>query len=94
MVRSGCGRHAFRGGGAKRPYMARVSLSATGFYKTPKIEWDRIAGRWPGGGGGGGAGGGGGGGRFFYFAYGVACAEVVIDTLTGENRILRTDITA
>ncbi|MHA7885739.1 xanthine dehydrogenase molybdopterin binding subunit [Roseicyclus sp.] len=58
-------------------YLARVSLSATGFYKTPKIEWDRIAGR---------------GRPFFYFAYGAACSEVVIDTLTGENRILRTDI--
>jgi xanthine dehydrogenase large subunit len=74
-----------RAGGAAMPfeeavqktYMARVSLSATGFYKTPKIEWDRIAGR---------------GRPFFYFAYGVACSEVVIDTLTGENRILRTDI--
>jgi len=61
----------------QKTYMARVSLSATGFYKTPKIEWDRIAGR---------------GRPFFYFAYGVACSEVVIDTLTGENRILRTDI--
>jgi xanthine dehydrogenase large subunit len=60
-----------------KTYMARVSLSATGFYKTPKIEWDRIAGR---------------GRPFFYFAYGIACSEVVIDTLTGENRILRTDI--
>jgi xanthine dehydrogenase large subunit len=74
-----------RAGGAAMPfeeavratYMARVSLSATGFYKTPKIEWDRIAGR---------------GRPFFYFAYGIACSEVVIDTLTGENRILRTDI--
>lgn len=60
-----------------KTYMARVSLSATGFYKTPKIEWDRIAGH---------------GRPFFYFAYGAACSEVVIDTLTGENRILRTDI--
>jgi xanthine dehydrogenase large subunit len=60
-----------------KTYMARVSLSATGFYKTPKIEWDRIAGK---------------GRPFFYFAYGAACSEVVIDTLTGENRILRTDI--
>jgi hypothetical protein len=74
-----------RAGGAAMPfeeavqktYMARVSLSATGFYKTPKIDWDRIAGR---------------GRPFFYFAYGAACSEVVIDTLTGENRILRTDI--
>ncbi|MEJ6390604.1 xanthine dehydrogenase molybdopterin binding subunit [Gymnodinialimonas ulvae] len=60
-----------------KAYMARVSLSATGFYKTPKIEWDRIAGK---------------GRPFFYFAYGAACSEVIIDTLTGENRILRTDI--
>jgi xanthine dehydrogenase large subunit len=62
---------------AARSYMGRVSLSATGFYKTPDIEWDRIAGR---------------GRPFFYFAQGAACSEVVIDTLTGENRILRTDI--
>jgi xanthine dehydrogenase large subunit len=60
-----------------KTYMARVSLSATGYYRTPKIEWDRIAGR---------------GRPFFYFAYGVACSEVVVDTLTGENRILRADI--
>jgi xanthine dehydrogenase large subunit len=58
-------------------YENRVSLSATGFYKTPDIQWDRIAGK---------------GRPFFYFAYGAACTEVVIDTLTGENRILRTDI--
>ncbi|MGR3641429.1 xanthine dehydrogenase molybdopterin binding subunit [Alterinioella nitratireducens] len=62
---------------ANRVYMGRVSLSATGYYKTPDIEWDRIAGR---------------GRPFFYFAQGAACSEVVIDTLTGENRILRTDI--
>jgi xanthine dehydrogenase large subunit len=74
-----------RAGGAEMPfasavakaYAARVSLSATGFYKTPDIAWDRIAGQ---------------GQPFFYFAYGAACAEVVIDTLTGENRILRADI--
>lgn len=58
-------------------YQARVSLSATGFYKTPKVEWDRVKGH---------------GRAFYYFAYGAACTEVVIDTLTGENRILRTDI--
>ncbi len=58
-------------------YENRVSLSATGYYKTPEIEWDRIRGR---------------GRPFFYFAYGAACTEVVIDTLTGENRILRADI--
>jgi len=58
-------------------YRARVHLSATGFYATPKIHWDRASGR---------------GRPFFYFAYGAAVSEVAIDTLTGENRILRTDI--
>ncbi|MEM9974341.1 MAG: xanthine dehydrogenase molybdopterin binding subunit, partial [Pseudomonadota bacterium] len=61
----------------KDAYMNRISLSSTGFYKTPKIVWDRIKGT---------------GRPFFYFAYGAAVTEVVIDTLTGENRILRTDI--
>ncbi len=62
---------------AKLAWMNRVSLSATGFYKTPKVMWDRIRGE---------------GRPFFYFAYGCAVTEVVIDTLTGENRILRADI--
>ncbi len=61
----------------KDAYMARISLSSTGYYATPKVEWDRIKGQ---------------GRPFFYFAYGAAVTEVVIDTLTGENRILRTDI--
>lgn len=58
-------------------YQARVSLSSTGFYATPKITWDRVKGR---------------GRPFLYFAYGAAVTEVVIDTLTGEMRILRADI--
>ena len=58
-------------------YQNRVSLSSTGFYATPDISWDRIAGR---------------GVPFYYFAYGAAVTEVVIDTLTGENRILRADL--
>lgn len=58
-------------------YQARVPLSATGFYKTPDIAWDRDKGQ---------------GRPFYYFAYGAALTEVVLDTLTGENRILRTDI--
>jgi len=58
-------------------YEGRVSLSATGFYKTPDVAWDRIRGQ---------------GQPFFYFAYGAAVTEVAIDTLTGENRILRADI--
>ncbi len=62
---------------ASLAYMGRISLSATGFYATPKITWDRAAGR---------------GRPFLYFAYGAAVTEVVIDTLTGENRILRADL--
>ncbi|MBR0932721.1 xanthine dehydrogenase molybdopterin binding subunit [Bradyrhizobium jicamae] len=61
----------------KQAYLARVQLSATGFYKTPKIHWDRKAGR---------------GRPFYYFAYGAACTEVAVDTLTGEYRIERVDI--
>ncbi|ALA18326.1 MULTISPECIES: xanthine dehydrogenase molybdopterin binding subunit [unclassified Chelatococcus] len=61
----------------KKAYQARVQLSATGFYRTPKIHWDRAAGR---------------GQPFFYFAYGAACAEVTIDTMTGEYRLDRVDI--
>ncbi len=58
-------------------YQARISLSSTGFYSTPKITWDRVRGQ---------------GRPFFYFAYGAAVTEVVIDTLTGENRVLRADL--
>jgi xanthine dehydrogenase large subunit len=58
-------------------HQARISLSSTGFYKTPEISWDRIKGH---------------GRPFFYFAYGVAAVEVAVDTLTGENRMLRADI--
>jgi xanthine dehydrogenase large subunit len=61
----------------KQAYLGRVSLSATGFYATPKIHWDRAAAK---------------GRPFYYFAYGAAVAEAVIDTLTGENRLLRVDI--
>jgi xanthine dehydrogenase large subunit len=62
---------------AKKCLLARVSLSEAGHYKTPKITWDRAKAT---------------GRPFFYFAYGAACSEVVVDTLTGENRLLRTDI--
>ena len=58
-------------------HLARVQLSATGFYRTPKIHYDRKAGS---------------GRPFYYFAYGAAVAEVAIDTLTGENRVLAVDI--
>jgi xanthine dehydrogenase large subunit len=58
-------------------YMARVPLSATGFYKTPDIHWDRASGR---------------GRPFYYYAYGAACSEVAVDTLTGEYKVERVDI--
>src|SRR2546426_802836 len=61
----------------KLAYFARVSLSATGFYRTPKIGYDRKT--WK-------------GMPFYYFCYGAAVSEVVLDTLTGENRLLRVDI--
>ena len=57
--------------------MGRVSLSATGFYKTPKIHYDRDSAS---------------GRPFLYFAYGAAVTEVEVDCLTGENRITRVDI--
>ncbi|MDG6093882.1 xanthine dehydrogenase molybdopterin binding subunit [Acetobacter sp. AN02] len=61
----------------KAAYLARISLSSSGFYKTPKIHWDPATGR---------------GRPFFYFAYGAACSEVAIDLLTGEMRTERVDI--
>ena len=61
----------------KQAYMARVHLSAAGFYKTPKIHWDRETGQ---------------GRPCYYYAYGAACSEVSVDTLTGEYRVERTDI--
>ncbi|MCF3641078.1 xanthine dehydrogenase molybdopterin binding subunit [Rhizobium sp. TRM95111] len=58
-------------------YGARIQLSAAGFYKTPKIHWNRAEGR---------------GRPFFYYAYGASCSEVSVDTLTGEYQVDRTDI--
>lgn len=58
-------------------YLARISLSSTGFYRTPKIHWDKATNT---------------GRPFFYFAYGAAVSEVAIDTLTGETQLLRVDI--
>jgi xanthine dehydrogenase large subunit len=61
----------------RRAHLARISLAATGFYATPKIEYDRASHR---------------GRPFLYFAYGAALSEVVIDTLTGEHRVIAVDI--
>ena len=58
-------------------YANRIQLWSDGFYRTPKIHYDKttLTGR-----------------PFYYFAYGAACTEVVIDTLTGESRVLAADI--
>jgi xanthine dehydrogenase large subunit len=58
-------------------YANRIQLWSDGFYRTPKIHYDKttLSGR-----------------PFYYFAYGAACSEVVIDTLTGENKVLAVDL--
>lgn len=58
-------------------YLNQYSLSATGFYKTPDIHFDRETGK---------------GTPFHYFAYGMAVSEVEVDVLTGKHQLLRTDI--
>ncbi len=58
-------------------YTNRIQLSSTGFYKTPKIAWDRPKAK---------------GRPFLYFAYGAAITEVIVDTLTGEYNFLRADL--
>ena len=58
-------------------YLHQISLSATGFYKTPDIGWDKQIG-W--------------GKPFNYYAFGMAVSEVSVDVLTGEINHLRTDI--
>jgi len=61
----------------KEAYLNRVSLSSSGFYSTPKVHFNNKTFV---------------GRPFLYFCYGAAVSEVLIDTLTGENKILRTDI--
>lgn len=61
----------------ERAYLARISLSATGFFKTPHIHFDNDAFL---------------GSPFLYFSFGAAISEVIIDTLTGEYRVERVDI--
>ncbi len=88
----GCGAGAvqFAGGQVRTPkatrsfdevvlaaYANRIQLWSDGFYRTPKIHYDKTTMQ---------------GRPFYYFAYGAACTEVAIDTLTGENRVLRVDI--
>lgn len=69
-------RHAFADI-VQAAYANRIQLWSDGFYRTPKIHYDKttLTGR-----------------PFYYFAYGAACTEVAIDTLTGESRVLKVDI--
>ena len=62
---------------AQLAWFNRISLSSTGYYRTPKINYDRstFSGR-----------------PFYYYAYGAAVSEVIVDTLTGEHRVVRVDI--
>jgi xanthine dehydrogenase large subunit len=61
----------------EQAYIARVQLWSDGFYATPGLHWDRNTLT---------------GHPFYYFAYGAAVSEVVVDTLTGESRLLRADL--
>jgi xanthine dehydrogenase large subunit len=61
----------------KSAYLKQVGLSATGFYKTPGIFYDRELGQ---------------GNPFYYYAFGMAVSEVEVDVLTGESKLLQTDI--
>ncbi|MEC5385727.1 xanthine dehydrogenase molybdopterin binding subunit [Uliginosibacterium sp. H3] len=58
-------------------YRSRIQLWDSGFYSTPKIHWNKETLQ---------------GKPFFYYAYGASCAEVAVDTLTGESKVLRVDI--
>ncbi|MEY4428782.1 MAG: xanthine dehydrogenase molybdopterin binding subunit, partial [Pseudomonadota bacterium] len=58
-------------------YVARVQLWSDGFYATPKLHWDRTTMQ---------------GRPFYYFAYGASVSEVLVDTLTGEHKVLRADV--
>jgi xanthine dehydrogenase large subunit len=70
-------KHLTFGDVAKLAHRARVSLSSTGYYSTPKIHYDTKNHQ---------------GRPFYYFAYGAAMSEVEVDTLTGEYRLRRVDI--
>jgi xanthine dehydrogenase large subunit len=62
---------------AELAHIQQVSLMSQGYYATPGIHYDRLRAT---------------GNPFYYFAFGAACTEVAVDTLTGEYRVLRTDI--
>jgi xanthine dehydrogenase large subunit len=60
----------------QKAYLARVQLWSDGFYATPGLSWDAKTMS---------------GHPFSYYAYGAAVSEVVVDTLTGEWKLLRAD---
>ena len=62
---------------AQISWSKRISLSSTGYYKTPEIHWDQNKMT---------------GNPFFYFSWGSSISEVIVDTLTGESRVLRSEI--
>jgi xanthine dehydrogenase molybdopterin-binding subunit B len=61
----------------ERGYVTQVPLSASGFYRTPDLAYDKARGK---------------GKPFHYFAYGAAASEVEVDGLSGMKRVLRVDI--
>ncbi len=58
-------------------YLKQVSLSSTGYYRTPGIFFDKDTGQ---------------GNPFYYYVFGMSVSEVLVDTLTGQHKLLRTDI--
>ena len=71
------GRHLPFAEVVRQAYLARVQLWSDGFYATPGLKWDKATLQ---------------GNPFYYFAYGAACSEVLLDTLTGEWKLLRADL--
>lgn len=76
-VSAGMGRSLAFGELVAQAYLRRIQLWSEGFYATPGLHWDRSKLQ---------------GKPFYYYAYGAAVAEVIVDTLTGESRILRADL--
>ncbi|MFH7044996.1 xanthine dehydrogenase molybdopterin binding subunit [Paucibacter sp. JuS9] len=60
-----------------KAYLQRIQLWSDGFYATPGLHWDRAKLK---------------GHPFYYYAWGAAVAEVLVDTLTGESRVVRADV--
>ncbi|WP_349742247.1 xanthine dehydrogenase molybdopterin binding subunit [Roseateles cavernae] len=77
QVRAGHGRRIAFTELVSKAYLERVQLWSDGFYTTPGLHWDRVKLQ---------------GKPFYYYAYGAAVSEVLVDTLTGESRVLRTDV--